>query len=476
MLEPQAINLIITPLVAGVVGYITNKLAIKMLFRPYKPKWYTLGWQGIVPKTRPKLAEKMSEIVGQKLLGYDDISYSLENDDVKLKIHSIIASKLRNLNNKDIYALIRLLNLDNKLIQNSKVINEVVNNIIKLFIDKVIEQEVNIDSIRTPINDIIQSFNIENLIDNQLNTTVTSILKNNKPLKDMLPEEILEQKNYFIEHITITIMTNIRRLGKSDIVKDVLSEKLINLKDNMMSLSSGLDILKAGFFNLFLSDDKIKDVIDDELPNIMADISNNTNVYKTIYKIIEDELDNTLKQPVSEITKNLSLDDIQNITLYIKKYFLSGINISDKISSLIFNSPFFKNIHIKDILILLNIDVYKIIKFDIIDIVNSKIYEVIKPAIINKTVKFININYNKISNILTQLIIKLIKHNLKYVLSAINIKKIVKDKINSLPLQDVEKLLFSFMKEHFKWINILGFFIGLVIGLIQALVIFFMKN
>ena len=60
MLEQPVINLITTPLVAGVVGYITNKLAIKMLFRPYKPKWYTLGWQGIVPKTRPMLADKIT--------------------------------------------------------------------------------------------------------------------------------------------------------------------------------------------------------------------------------------------------------------------------------------------------------------------------------------------------------------------------------------------------------------------------------
>ena len=81
MLEQPVINLITTPLVAGVVGYITNKIAIKMLFRPYEPKWYTLGWQGIVPKTRPKLAVKISEIVGQKLLAHDDFLYALENND-----------------------------------------------------------------------------------------------------------------------------------------------------------------------------------------------------------------------------------------------------------------------------------------------------------------------------------------------------------------------------------------------------------
>ena len=111
MLEQPVINLVTTPLVAGVVGYITNKIAIKMLFRPYEPKWYTLGWQGIVPKTRPKLAVKISEIVGQKLLAHDDFLYALENNDVKSKIHSIIAGKLQNVTAKDIHAVIRLINL-----------------------------------------------------------------------------------------------------------------------------------------------------------------------------------------------------------------------------------------------------------------------------------------------------------------------------------------------------------------------------
>ena len=94
------------------------------------------------------------------------------------------------------------------------------------------------------------------------------------------------------------------------------------------------------------------------------------------------------------------------------------------------------------------------------DILNAENYKTMKSNMINKFTAFINSNYNKIADVITEV-------------AVINIEKIVKYKINALPLPELENILFSFMKEHFKWINILGFFIGFVIGLTQALIVFF---
>ncbi|HIZ90156.1 MAG TPA: DUF445 family protein, partial [Candidatus Mucispirillum faecigallinarum] len=148
--------------------------------------------------------------------------------------------------------------------------------------------------------------------------------------------------------------------------------------------------------------------------------------------------------------------------------------ILDKISSLILDTlNKYNNLSLKEILKLINIDIYKFIKIDILDIINAENYKETKSNLINKLSLFISSNYNNISSVITELTVKLIKNNLKYALNAINIEKIVKDKINALPLPEVENILFSFMKEHFKWINILGFFIGFAIGLMQALTVFF---
>lgn len=474
MLEQQVINLVTTPLVAGVVGYVTNKIAIKMLFRPYEPKWYTLGWQGIVPKTRPKLAVKISETVGQKLLAHDDFLYALENNDIKAKIHNIIAEKLKTLNAKDIHALIRLSSLEDKIIDNKEVINNILNNTAVSVVDIFLNKKIDINSFREPVFQLVKNFNLEKAIDEQLEKTINSFLSEDKTLQDILPQDILKRKNDLVEYLTITIMANIRRLGKNDMVKAVLAQKVVNFKDSMLSSASGMDILKAGFINLFLSNEKIEQIVENELPHITEDLSTNPVIYKNIYKTIEDEIDNLLKKPVNEVMVKLGFSDNHDIVLYIKSHFVTNTNILDKVSALILDKLYqYSNLTIKEILMLLNIDIYKFIKIDVMDILNAENYKTVKSNMINKFTAFISNNYNKIADVITELAVKLIKSNLKYALNAVNIEKIVKDKINALPLPEVENILFSFMKEHFKWINILGFFIGFVIGLVQALMVFF---
>lgn len=474
MLEQPIVSLVTTPLVAGVVGYITNKIAIKMLFRPYEPKWYTLGWQGIVPKTRPKLAVKISEIVGQKLLAHDDFLYALENNDIKNKIHSIIADKLKSLNAKDIHAVIRLSSLEDKIIDNKDTINNILNNTAVSIVDIFLNKKIDINNFREPVFQLVKNFNLEKAIDDQLEKTINSFLSEDKTLQDILPQDILSRKNDLVEYLTITIMANIRRLGKNDMIKAVLAQKVVNFKDSMLSSATGMDVLKAGFINLFLSNEKIEQIVENELPHITEDLSTNPVIYKNIYKTIEDEIDNLLKKPVNEVMVKLGFSDNHDIVLYIKNHFVTNTNILDKVSALILDKLYqYSNLSIKEILVLLNIDIYKFIKIDVMDILNAENYKTMKSNMINKFTAFISSNYNKIADVITEVAVKLIKSNLKYALNAVNIEKIVKDKINALPLPEVENILFSFMKEHFKWINILGFFIGFVIGLTQALIVFF---
>lgn len=54
---------------AGVVGYFTNYLAIKMLFHPRQGK--VLGWQGLIPKNKAHIARSLAANIQNRLLAPD---------------------------------------------------------------------------------------------------------------------------------------------------------------------------------------------------------------------------------------------------------------------------------------------------------------------------------------------------------------------------------------------------------------------
>lgn len=65
---------ILLPVIAGLIGWFTNFIAVKMLFRPRNPvKILGLTIQGIFPKRQKYLAVQLGKLVAEQLLSNDDI-------------------------------------------------------------------------------------------------------------------------------------------------------------------------------------------------------------------------------------------------------------------------------------------------------------------------------------------------------------------------------------------------------------------
>ena len=87
---------IVAPLVGGVIGYITNALAIRMLFRPHHPKFF-LGHQipftpGIIPKEKSRIAASVGEAISENLMNEDVMHRSLLSDEMLSKIREAVSS------------------------------------------------------------------------------------------------------------------------------------------------------------------------------------------------------------------------------------------------------------------------------------------------------------------------------------------------------------------------------------------------
>lgn len=84
----------IAPLLGGLIGYITNDIAIRMLFRPHKAK-YLLGIHipftpGIIPKEKGRIAEAIGGVISENLMNNEVLEKYLLSDEMIGKVRSAV--------------------------------------------------------------------------------------------------------------------------------------------------------------------------------------------------------------------------------------------------------------------------------------------------------------------------------------------------------------------------------------------------
>lgn len=83
------------PLIGAFIGWITNWLAIKMLFHPRKPvKFLFITFHGIFPKNKPRIADKLGTVVQRDLINFTDIKDRLQDPDALNNFKEEIASRV----------------------------------------------------------------------------------------------------------------------------------------------------------------------------------------------------------------------------------------------------------------------------------------------------------------------------------------------------------------------------------------------
>lgn len=78
------------PVTGAVIGYFTNWLAIKMMFRPHQPK-HLFGMQlpftpGLIPKERGRIAEAIGSSISENLMNKEVLEKNLLSEDMLTKI------------------------------------------------------------------------------------------------------------------------------------------------------------------------------------------------------------------------------------------------------------------------------------------------------------------------------------------------------------------------------------------------------
>lgn len=93
------IHVLSGPVIGAVIGYCTNYIAVKMLFRPLRPV-HLFGRQlpftpGIIPKGQARLARAIGGVVGDTLLTEEDLQQMLLTEEVQNQLRISLDNLLR---------------------------------------------------------------------------------------------------------------------------------------------------------------------------------------------------------------------------------------------------------------------------------------------------------------------------------------------------------------------------------------------
>jgi len=161
------VRLILLVGIGGAIGWITNFIAIRMLFRPYNP--IGIGFfkiQGLIPKRKVELAKSIGEVVEKELFSIGDIKEKIKNADIDEKMTEIVNQLFENKFEEIIMKNFPML----KLFLSGETLEKVKEIIIKIILDNKeeiinvlldsLEKEIKVEQI---IEEKISDFPLEKL-------------------------------------------------------------------------------------------------------------------------------------------------------------------------------------------------------------------------------------------------------------------------------------------------------------------------
>jgi uncharacterized membrane protein YheB (UPF0754 family) len=156
-----------TPFVGALIGWLTNFIAIKMLFRPRQPKFiFGFPLQGVIPRRQRDIALKIGEVVEEELLKSEDILKAIDTKELHGQLGAVIEARIdrflreRLFRGEFLYEKI----LSREAVQRVKraLITELVN-LFPLEVEAAIKQLVEKVNIRKIVADRVAQFDFERL-------------------------------------------------------------------------------------------------------------------------------------------------------------------------------------------------------------------------------------------------------------------------------------------------------------------------
>lgn len=258
------ISFLLVPIMGGVIGYLTNWLAIKMLFRPRRAH-YILGHRipltpGIIPKEMPRIAHSLGTVVSDNLLDHNTLQGYLVSDAMMTKVANAVDGLIvREYNNE--HTLEEVLNTRLGTEESAALRQNVTGRLSSLIVDKISDPKLGeqiatmavdylkhnveqglmgrlgasiVEGLRERIQRTLQSA-INNIVSDNAPHIVSSLIEGETDklmqttvamLMTKHADEVQQLRNYVIEAYRKVVMNDLERLLQSLDIATIVEQKI----------------------------------------------------------------------------------------------------------------------------------------------------------------------------------------------------------------------------------------------------------
>lgn len=471
-------KLIVAPIIGAGIGYSTNWLAIKMLFRPYTEK-RVMGIRlpftpGLIPKERERVAKSIGEVIQDYLLTDKIIVNELLEDSTKNHVLSLVNHNLYNQEgNIDLEQL--LSSNDNKPVID-KLKDILVRRLYDLIQDKstkeqlqkAISEKISTSLKKVKLTDIVSEEELkhkyEDLIYNQktramLTDFLSGIIKEEATINEIIDEEMINNvKRFFIDYID-TLTSDLKIFEN-----EKLKERVVGLID--ATIKEKVGALGA----MFVNGESIYQTIAEKSKEKLQE----QEVKDEIYTFVIEKIDEVTNRPLREILSN---DKRESLIAWLAYYIPKNLSKLDITSAI--------DLKDTDLYSFINNLVNDSLEDKINHMVNDNYEEMLRDKdIIESIENIVDTMFNRV--ILTTIMVKdedkkaidtfiLDKYNSfvnKYMtklIKDVKLSSIIEKQLNMFDIKMLEDIILSIARKELNAITLLGGLLGFIISFLAVL-------
>lgn len=517
---------LLPPLLGAFIGYVTNYIAIRMLFRPLRA-WRVLGLRvpmtpGIIPAKRHELAARMGEMVGSHLLTADDVGLALEKDSFRREIKGAVAEKLGRFLDRDLGPLEQVVPADfrgrfrdlaellrDKLVKlifaylESDEFEQRLRDYVQRKSDEWLSRDL--ESFLTPerynhlrdhldsrIGHFLHSPGLSRSIEQFVDAKTDDWVSSERSLRELLPADLVEVLVAQLEKEVPPLLEKFGGLLYDPDFRTRLVIKGRRAIEGFLDSLGGLSGLLAGFINLEKLYARIPEFLDkagDEIARWLKEEKTQAQVAQ----MLRERIDALLDRSLADYLEKVPYEKVVGVRRFVRTKaveYVRSRRAKDTALSLVERG--IDRLKDRSFASLLE----KSLPQGGLDLSRELVCERILAALRSPTARAVlsrvleekldewlfhkplgrlsaripaDVREELYEGLYRQLG-ELLKKEVPPLVETLNVQRMVEEKVNSLDLLKVEGLLMGIMKEQFKYINLFGALLGFLIGLINLLI------